>query len=67
MSRFGNEVRSGVLDFDEDDEDDFRLNGDFMNDMDLFTWDVIVKSTPRLPSIETLIQKNQLKHRKFLL
>ena len=34
---------------DEDDEEDFRGGADMMNDMDLLTWDVIVKCTPRLP------------------
>ena len=36
-----------------------------MNDMDLLTWDVIVKCTPRLPQLDLLLHKNTLKNKKF--
>lgn len=36
-----------------------------MNDMDLLTWDVIVKCTPRLPQLEILLHKNLIKKKKF--
>ena len=36
-----------------------------MNEMDFMTWDLIVKNTPKLPQLEILLHKNQIKNKKF--
>ena len=59
----------GGNDDDMDEEEEFRMmmgdgNG-FFNDMDFFTWDLIIKNTPKLPQIELLLHKNQIKNKKF--
>jgi len=53
----------GLMEYDEDEED-FRGSG-FLNEMDFFTWDLIVKNTPKLTQVELLLHKNLLRHKKF--
>ena len=48
----------------DDDEEEFQGPG-IVNEMDFFTWDLIIKNTPKLPQIELLLHKNQIKNKKF--
>jgi hypothetical protein len=49
-----------------DDEDDEGLGGPgYLNDMDFLTWDLIIKNTPKLPQLELLLHKNQIKNKRF--
>jgi len=49
---------------DEDQIEHFRASG-MMNDLDFFTWDLIIKNTPRLPFLEPLLHKSHIVNRKF--
>jgi hypothetical protein len=72
QSSFGIDASMGGQDFgnmenydeDEDDSNDVR-GGGFFNDLDFFTWDLIIKNTPKLPQLELLLHKNQIKNKKF--
>ena len=37
----------------------------YLQDIDFITWDLIIKNTPKLPQIELLLHKNQIKNKKF--
>lgn len=53
-------------DFDEEDEEDYMRGGmGFLQDIDFISWDLIIKNTPKLPQIELLIHKNQIKNKRF--
>jgi hypothetical protein len=50
---------------DMDDEDDDYRGVGFLNDMDFLRWDLIIKNTPKLPQLELLLHKNQIKNKRF--
>ncbi len=49
---------------EEDDFADFRGMG-MLNDLDFFTWDLVIKNTPKLPPIENILHKNLIKNTRF--
>ena len=54
-----NSMDGRMNDDDEYDEDEEEFQGTgIVNDMDFFTWDLIIKNTPKLPQIDLLLHKN---------
>ena len=52
--------------YDDDDEDDYMRGGiGMLHDIDFVTWDLIIKNTPKLPQLEILLHKNQIKNKRF--
>lgn len=43
---------------DDDENEDFLGGNGFMQDLDFFSWDLILKNTPKLPGLELLMHKN---------
>ena len=43
--------------YDDEDDDYMRGNG-FLQDVDFLNWDLIVKNTSKLPTLELLMHKN---------
>lgn len=58
------DINGGEFD-DEEDEDYIKGGMGFLQDVDFLTWDLIIKNTPKLPQIELLIHKNQIKNKRF--
>ena len=54
-----------LLEDEYDDEDEGLGGTGFLNEMDFFTWDLIIKNTPKLPTLELLLHKNLIKNKKF--